>query len=70
MWETSLPQGTKSKVHAYVTLKKGGKRRYLLEGGKTKKCVVAKIASPLPLGILSYESGSYFVGFRFLGEFA
>jgi len=49
------------RVDANVTLKKVRKRRYLLEGSITYKCVLPMAASILPQVILSYESGSFFV---------
>jgi len=48
-------------VDANVTLKKVCKRRYLLEGTITYKCIVPMAASILPPVIVSYESGSFFV---------
>ena len=55
------------RVDANVTLKKVHKRRYLLEGTITYKCIVPMTASILPPVIVSYESGSVFVLFGFFG---
>jgi len=49
------------RVDANVTPKKVFKRRYLLEGTITYKCIVPMATSILLPVIVSYESGSFFV---------